>query len=102
CVPYIENVVLSLTRDFRELLQIHAAGLRHVVENKDGLDPKSRAYHLSAELYLLQHSCHWFCKSRSVADARLMLRHQVNYQKVLESVSPLTRSAYQRWLEGSQ
>jgi len=31
-----------------------------------------------------------------------MLRHQVNYQKVLESVSPLTRSAYQRWLEGSQ
>ncbi|CAM4069782.1 hypothetical protein [Bordetella muralis] len=97
CVPYIERFLPSMTRDFRELLHIHAAGLRHVVDNNDGWDPKTRAYHLSAELYLFQHSCHWYCKSRNVADARLMLRHQVSHQKVLDSVSTVTRLAYQQW-----
>ncbi|SSW63651.1 hypothetical protein [Achromobacter agilis] len=97
CVPYIERLLPAATRDFRELLHIHAAGLRHVVDNEDRLDAKARAYQLSAELYLLQHSCHWFCKSRAVADARLMLRHQVNHQKVLDSVSAVTRSAYLQW-----
>ncbi|WP_341668974.1 hypothetical protein [Alcaligenes sp. SDU_A2] len=97
CLPYIERILPSATRDFRTLLQIHAAGLRHVVDNNEGLDPRSRAYHLSAELYLLQHSCHWFCKSRTVADARLQVRHKVTQQKVLESVSEVTRSAYLRW-----
>lgn len=101
CVPYAERFLAGLARDFRELLQIHATGLRRVVDNESGWDAKSRAYHLSAELYLFQHSCHWFCKSRTVADARLILRHQVNHQKVLESVSPETRSAYQRWMRGT-
>jgi len=98
-VPYIERIVPSMTRDFRKLLHIHAAGLRRVVDNEAGLDPKARAYRLSAELYLLQHSCHWFCKSRGVADARLMLRHKIDHRKVLESVSEETRAAYQRWLQ---
>jgi len=102
CVPYIERFVPAATRDFRELLHIHAAGLRHVVDNEDHLDAKARAFQLSAELYLLQHSCHWFCKSRAVADARLMLRHQVNHQKVLESVSAATRYAYQQWQRGDE
>jgi hypothetical protein len=102
CVPYIERFVPAVTRDFRELLHIHAAGLRHVVDNEDHLDAKARAFQLSAELYLLQHSCHWFCKSRAVADARLMLRHQVNHQKVLESVSAATRYAYQQWQHGDE
>lgn len=101
CIPYIERLLPSMTRDFRELLRIHAAGLRRVVNNEDHLDAKNRAYHLSAELYLLQHSCHWFCKSRLVADARLLRRHQVNHQKVLDSVSAVTRSAYLRWLQGA-
>lgn len=101
CLPYAEYVLPVPTRDIRALLQIHATGLRHVVDNKDRLDEKTRAYHLSAELFLLQHSCHWFCKSRAVADARLMLRHQVNHQKVLDSVSAVTRSAYQQWLQGN-
>lgn len=98
CLPYAERFLPSVTRDFRDLLQLHAAGMRHVVENEEGLDPRSRAFHLSAELYLFQHSCHWFCKSRTVADARLQMRHKVTHQKVLESVSPQTRTAYQRWL----
>ncbi|MER1968483.1 hypothetical protein [Castellaniella sp. GW247-6E4] len=101
CVPYAERFLPASTRDFRELLHIHATGLRRVVDNDGGWDAKTRAYHLSAELYLLQHSCHWFCKSRAVADARLTLRHQVKHQKVLESVSGATRTAYQHWLRGN-
>lgn len=97
-VPYAERFLPAKTRDFQKLLRIHAAGLRHVVDNENQHDMKTRAYHLSAELYLLQHSCHWFCKSRAVADARLVLRHQVNHQKVLDSVSAVTRSSYLQWL----
>lgn len=100
CVPYAEHVAPATTRDFRELLHIHAKGLRYVVDNEENWDPKSRAYHLSAELYLFQHSCHWFCKSRIVADARLQKRHQATHQKVLDSVSAVTRSAYLQWLRG--
>ncbi|CAM4251738.1 hypothetical protein [Kerstersia similis] len=102
CVPYLERLLPGATRDFRALLEIHAAGFRYVVENSAGWEPKQRAYHMSAELYLFQHSCHWFCKSRLVADARLQVRHQVNRQKVLDSVSPVTRSAYLRWLSGGE
>ncbi len=101
CIPYVERFLPAATRDFRELLHIHAAGLRYVVDNQGRWDAKNRAYHLSAELYLLQHSCHWFCKSRSIADARLKLRHQSNHQKVLDSVSAVTRSAYLRWLQAT-
>lgn len=100
CVPHIERFLPALTRDFRQLLQIHASGLRHVVDNEANLSPKDRAFHLSAELYLFQHSCHWYCKSRGVADARLMLRHKVDHRKVVDSVSGPTRSAYLAWMAG--
>lgn len=101
CAPYAERFLPATQRDFRKLLHIHAAGLRHAVDNEDRRDAKNRAYRLSAELYLLQHSCHWFCKSRAVANARLLVRHQVHHQKVLESVSETTRSAYARWLQAT-
>ena len=100
CLPHAERLLPdTMLRDFRALLQIHANGLRHVVDNEERQDAKTRAYCLLAELYLLQHSCHWFCKSRTVADARLMMRHQVNHQKVLESVSSVTRLPYLRWMQ---
>lgn len=102
CIPYVERVLPAAARDFRALLRIHAAGLRHVVDNADGLEPKARAFHLAAELYLFQHSCHWFCKSRGVADARLVLRHKVQHAKVVESVSAATRKAYMGWMRGNQ
>src|SRR5690606_27657723 len=101
CIPYVERFFPGATRDFRKLLQIHAAGLRRVVDNHEHWDAKKRAYHLSAELYLFQHSCHWYCKSRGVADARLLMRHQVKHLKVLESVSEATRSAYLQWQQGA-
>lgn len=100
CVPYIERFLPSATRDFRKLLNIHATGLRQAVDNTRQWDAKTRAFHLSAELYLFQHSCHWFCKSRAVANARLMVRHQVTHEKVLESVSEATRTPYLRWQQG--
>lgn len=101
CVPYIERCVSPASLlDFRALLHIHAAGLRTAIDNPSDMDLKQRAFHISAELYLLQHSCHWFCKSRGVADARLLLRHKVDHKKVLESVSSTTRAAYTKALQG--
>jgi hypothetical protein len=99
-VPYADRVPSVPTGDFRALLRLHAVGLRHVTDNESHWDAKTRAFHLSAELYLFQHSCHWFCKSRSIANARLALRHQVTHQKVLDSVSEVTRAAYLAWLRG--
>lgn len=97
-LPFLTAILPRLGRDFRAVLQIHAAGLRYVVDNEAQYSSKDRAFHLSAELYLFQHSCHWFCKSRPVADARLMVRHKIDHQKVLDSVSAPTRKAYERWL----
>lgn len=99
CLPYPERYLPSLTRDFRKLLQIHAQGIQHVVNNEAGWEPKERAFHLSAELYLFQNSCHWFCKSRNVANARLQIQHKVSHQKTVESVSDQTRQAYHQWLQ---
>ena len=48
-----------------------------------------------AELLLMQHTCHWFCRSFVVASARLLAQHQTHYQQALAAVSPETRSAYQ-------
>lgn len=101
CLPYPERYLPTLTRDFRQLIQIHAQGVHHVVNNEAGWSPKERAFHLSAELYLFQNSCHWFCKSRNVANARLQVQHKVSYQKTLESVSERTRQAYQHWLQAN-
>lgn len=98
-VPYIERINAAATRDFGALLKLHAEGLRTVVDNTAGLPPKQRAYQLSAELLLFQHSCHWFCKSRALADARLGAAHRVTHAKALESVSEHTRRAYMRWLQ---
>ena len=55
---------------------------------------RERAFTLSAELFLMQHSCHWFCRSRTIASARLLARHQTPHAQVLASVSPETRNAY--------
>ena len=54
----------------------------------------SEARALLAELYLMQHSCHWYCRSKTIASARMMARHRTPYQQLLESVDPQTREAY--------
>lgn len=80
--------------DVRRAFAIHAEGVAAVAANEPGLDDKARAYMMSAELLLLQYTCHWFCRSKTVAGARLLARHGTSYTQVLASVSPRTRDAY--------
>jgi hypothetical protein len=49
---------------------------------------------LTAELLLFQHSCHWFCRSKVTANARMMARHKTPHAQLLSSVSAQTREAY--------
>lgn len=81
--------------DARRLMQLHAQGLERAVANAHGrLAARERARTLLAEMYLMQHSCHWFCRSRARASTRLMARHQTTLAQVLQAVSPETRKAY--------
>lgn len=80
--------------DLRKALAVHAHGITAVVDNATQLAPRDKAFTLLAELMLFQHTCHWYCKSLPVASARLLLRHQTPYAKVLASVSAQTRQAY--------
>ncbi|MEG0920514.1 MAG: hypothetical protein RSD57_05185 [Comamonas sp.] len=80
--------------DLRTAIRIHADGIAAVVANQEGRTPKERAFTLLAEMYLMQHTCHWYCKSKAVASARMQLRNQTTYEQVLQSVSPATRNAY--------
>jgi len=82
------------TFDLRKALAVHAHGITRAVANAEQRAPKEKAFTLLAELFLMQHTCHWFCKSKGVASARLVLRHQTPYAKVLDSVAPSTREAY--------
>jgi hypothetical protein len=86
------NVVTGF--DLRRAFAVHAQGLARATERHPGQSAQSRAFTLSAEMMLMQHTCHWFCKSRGVASARLMVRHQTPFATLLASVSPETRRAY--------
>jgi hypothetical protein len=80
--------------DLRKALKIHADGLARAVSDRDATSAPARAFTLSAELFLMQHTCHWFCKSKTIASARMLVRHKTPYEMVLKSVSPETRRAY--------
>lgn len=80
--------------DLRAALALHARAIADAVDNRAQRGQKARAYTLCAELFLMQHTCHWFCRSKAVASARLLARHQTRYAQVLAAVAPSTRSAY--------
>ena len=80
--------------DARELMRLHANGIERVVANDDHRSPSDRARTLLAEVYLMQHSCHWFCRSRGLASARLMARHKTTLAQAVDTVSPATRQGY--------
>ena len=84
----------SRSFDLRTAIRLHADGIARVVANTAGRSPKDRAFTLLAEMYLMQHTCHWYCKSKAVASARMQLRNQTTYEQVIQSVSPETRNAY--------
>lgn len=94
--PYADKLLPRQSFDMRHALAIHAEGIAAAVENRGQLTQRDKAFTMSAELFLMQHSCHWFCRSRAVASARLQARHQTSHAQVLAAVSPATREAYRK------
>ncbi|MES2538936.1 MAG: hypothetical protein V4632_24020 [Pseudomonadota bacterium] len=94
-IPYADKLFPRATFDFRKALAIHANGIR-AIENIDyPQTPKDKAFILSAEMMLMRHTCHWFCRSKFVASARMLSQHKTSYDQLLAAVSPDTRKAYQ-------
>lgn len=100
-LPLATTLFPAATFDVRKALAIHAQGLSLAALPSATASDKSRAFTFSAELFLMQHTCHWFCRSKNVASARLLGRHQSSYAQVLACVSPQTRQAYQALLAGT-
>lgn len=90
--PFASSVLPSF--DMREALAVHARGIRRAIEAGASASARDRAFTISAELLLLQHTCHWFCKSRLVASARMLSRHRTSYDQLLAAVQPQTRDEY--------
>lgn len=93
-IPWADRLLPDSTFDLRQALRIHANGIEQAAQNSRHLTQKNKAFTLSAELFLMQHTCHWFCRSKTVASARMLMRHKTPYAQLLESVSPETRQAY--------
>jgi hypothetical protein len=99
-LPYATRLFPQASFDFRALVTLHAQAFADALDNAQGLDRRDRAFRATAELLLFQHSCHWFCRSKNVASARLLARHHTRYQQVLQAVSPNTLAAYQQLVNG--
>jgi hypothetical protein len=93
-LPYIDQLSPKTTFDMRRLLEVHAQGIERTVRNTQGLGPKERSFRMMGEMFLMQHSCHWFCRAKTIASARMLAQHQTRYEQALDAVSPETRQAY--------
>ena len=93
-IPYAERFFPRASFDMRKALAIHAKGIDQAANSDLAQTPKNRAFTMLSELFLMQYSCHWFCRSRAVASARLMTRHQSTYAQLLAALAPETRKAY--------
>lgn len=93
-VPLVTRLFPAVGFDLRPLIQLHAQAMAAALRNESGLSRRDQAFRISAELLLFQHSCHWYCRSLTMASARLVARHRTPYAQVLESVAPETRQAY--------
>lgn len=100
CLPFAAQVFPQATFDMRALLAVHANGLARALQPAPGTSARDRAFLISAEIFLMQHSCHWFCKSRTIASARMQARHHTSYQQLLAAIAPETRRAYLAVLQG--
>jgi hypothetical protein len=93
-LPWLDRLMPQTTFALDQALRVHAQGLQQVAANTAGLSLKDRAFQFLAEMLLMQHTCHWYCRSRTIASARLVARHQTAYSQVVDAVSPQTRQAY--------
>jgi hypothetical protein len=99
-LPYIDQLSPKATFDMRRLLEVHAQGIERTVRNTQGLGPKERSFRMMGEMFLMQHSCHWFCRAKTIASARMVAQHQTRYEQALDAVSPETRQAYMAVVQG--
>jgi len=93
-IPWADRLFPAASFDARKAIAIHAHGIRRAVQVDPAEASKDRAYRLCAEMFLMQHTCHWFCKSRAVASARMWVRHKTRYEQLLDAVTPDTARAY--------
>lgn len=94
-LPPVALELLAWTAaDLRPLIRIHADGIQQVALNAESRSRRDRAFMLTAEMLLLQHTCHWYCRSRNIAHGRMLARHQTAYGQVVRSVSPATQERY--------
>ncbi|QDL53464.1 hypothetical protein [Rhodoferax aquaticus] len=100
-LPYATKLLAGATFDMREALLLHARGIEAVAQDTT-LAQKDKAFRLTAELFLMQHTCHWFCRSKTIASARMVARHKTPYAQLVASVSPATRQAYVALLAGKR
>ena len=99
-LPGIEKVLPQATFDTRRIMQIHADGIGRAVRQGAGQSLKDRAFTVMAEMFLMQHSCHWFCRSKTIASARMLAQHKTRYEQALQAVTPETRQAYLAAING--
>lgn len=95
-IPYADRLFPGASFDVRKAFQVHATGIAAVAANSRGLSARDKAFTMSAELFLMQHTCHWYCRSKAIASARMLARHKTSYAQLLDSVSPDTRAAYRQ------
>jgi hypothetical protein len=99
-LPFVDQLSPKTTFDMRRMLEVHAQGIERAVNNQQGLAPKARAFRMMGEMFLMQHSCHWFCRSKTIASARIVAQHQTRYEQALDAASPETREAYFSVVQG--
>lgn len=93
-LPFATRLLPQATFDVREAFRIHARGLAQAASNELQRSTRDKAFTMSAELLLMQHTCHWFCRSKATASARTLLRHQTPYEQLVASVAPATSRDY--------
>ena len=99
-LPFADRLFPKATFDVREAFRIHARGLADAAGNDLNRSPRDKAYTMSAELLLMQHTCHWFCRSKATASARTLLRHQTPHEQLVASVAESTRRDYLALVKG--
>ncbi len=92
--PRAHKIFPFATLDARKLMRLHADALAAAIAIPQHTEPKERAFTITAELMLMQHTCHWFCRSKAVACARLLGQHKTSYEQVIAAVAPQTRASY--------
>jgi hypothetical protein len=99
-LPFIDQLSPKASFDMRRMLEVHAEGIQRTVNNLQGFSPKERSFRMMGQMFLMQHSCHWFCKSKTIASARMLTQHQTRYEQALDGVAPETRKAYLAVIQG--